>query len=198
MDNHARTSLLSLLILCFSLSTGCVSGPSQPVETIPPTSIDIVPEEAYTEEQLLALKENLVLQDDGTLRGIEASGEMSKILSLEKAQIENMNLAINEINESVLFGYFVIEPDFSNVAAPILLAARGYWWCVAKVLKCELLTVGCIAAAPACAASCAAVCTGTAGLGCVACVAACTAGGIALCDSAYDCWVQASDAGCIP
>lgn len=195
---NPRTYYLALLIVFLSMPLGCASQPPQAIVVKPTPTIELVPESAYTEEQLIALKEILVLNDNGTLRAIEPSTQIYKALKLSPNEVDNMNLAIDEINESVIFGYFIVQADFGNVAAPILLAARGYWWCVAKVLKCELLSAGCILAAPACVASCTAVCTGTAGLGCVACVTACTAGGIALCDSAYDCWVEADNAGCIP
>jgi len=81
-------------------------------------------------------------------------------------------------------------------------AQAAGWWdyckCVAKVLKCELYTAGCIAAAPACVGACAGVCVGTLGLACVACYVACAAGGVALCDTALDCWRDACRSGCVP
>lgn len=74
----------------------------------------------------------------------------------------------------------------------------GYCRCVGQVLKCELYTAGCIAAAPACVITCAEVCAGTLGLGCVACITACTAGAVALCETALNCWRTACNKGCVP
>jgi len=80
----------------------------------------------------------------------------------------------------------------------VLLANKGYWWCVWKIIKCGAYSAGCILAVPACVAACGSVCVGTVGLGCISCVVACTAGGVAICETAYDCWIEAKDAGCLP
>ena len=73
-----------------------------------------------------------------------------------------------------------------------------FWQCFFKVLKCELLTLGCIAAAPAAVLACEAVCAGTLGLGCATCIAYATGGAVALCDSALTCWKEAFEEACVP
>ncbi len=76
-------------------------------------------------------------------------------------------------------------------------AQWGYWRCVWQILKCEAISLGCLAAAPATVIACASACTVT-GPACIICMTAGLGGTVALCDSAWDCWSTAWDHGCIP
>ena len=80
----------------------------------------------------------------------------------------------------------------------VLLANEGYWWCVGKILKCQFFSAACILGAPACAATCAKACALTAGIVCIDCYVRCAAGTVAVCITAYNCWIAAKDAGCLP
>jgi hypothetical protein len=110
--------------------------------------------------------------------------------------VVNVSRQIN----SVIIGDNIFCQEGLGGAGGALYAAgkAGYWWCVAKILKCEVISAGCLASAPACMVACKTACVGSLGMGCVACVTACTGGAVALCDSAVDCWSDARNWSCIP
>lgn len=149
-----------------------------------------------TEELVAALGNELTLNPDGTLQTITGLTTPSGI-SLTPDGVDSLNGSIDLINQSVLAGEFNVAADFGNVAPALIFASKSYAWCVLKIIQCELYTAGCIAAAPAAAAACGAVCAGTAGIGCVSCIIAATAGGVAICESAYNCWSQAKKERCL-
>jgi len=69
--------------------------------------------------------------------------------------------------------------------------------CSPKVLWCEALTGACIASAPGAYVACKAVCVGSGGLSCLACINGAIVGTIEVCSSAYDCWKEAYNMGCV-
>ena len=144
-----------------------------------------------------ALAQNISVQSDGTIAPISSLSTPSGF-QLNAAGIVLLNQAIDTVNGAVKDENFVVASDLSNVTAALLFATLGYWECVFKVLKCEILTLGCIAAAPAAAVACAAVCEGTLGLACVACITAGAGATVALCDDALACWQEARKQGCVP
>ncbi len=150
---------------------------------------------AETMEMVRAVSEVLVQDDDGTFRPIGEPIVTESGFALEGEGLDALNAALTRMNDAAIEGDFAL--GVGNVPAALVYASFGYWGCVAKVLQCEVLTAACIAAAPAAAAGCAAVCVETAGLGCVACIATATGGVVAVCGSAYDCWVEARRQGCL-
>jgi hypothetical protein len=151
---------------------------------------------AETMEMVRAIEEALVSNEDGTLQPVREPIIAGEGLTLEGEGLIALNSAVERFNAQALEAGIVLDPAFVAVAA--YYASLGYWACVLKVLKCELLTAGCIAAAPAAVIACGEVCVGTLGLGCVACVVAAVGATIHICDSALDCWTEARREGCVP
>ncbi|GAI84024.1 unnamed protein product, partial [marine sediment metagenome] len=67
-----------------------------------------------------------------------------------------------------------------------------------KILEFELFLTACILGAPTCAFVCAKVCALSGGLLCTSCYVRCAAETVEFCTDAYDHWIEASDAGCVP
>lgn len=149
-----------------------------------------------TQEMVRAVSEVLVQNEDGTFQRVREPIVTESGFVLQGEGLAQLNEALSRMNEAAFAGDYVL--GLGNVPAALVFASLGYWACVAKVLKCELLTAGCIASAPAAALACAEVCAGTAGLGCAACIVAAVGGVVDICDSAYDCWVEARRQGCVP
>ncbi len=142
------------------------------------------------------LAKNLSVLPDGTLAKI--SGLSTTDFKLDAAGISELNSAIAVLNKSIAAGTMVLDADMGNVINPLMFATLGYWQCVFKILKCEALSVGCIAAVPGALIGCAAACEASIGLACVLCVSAAGGGAVALCDSAITCWQEAKKQRCIP
>ncbi|MGD2089021.1 MAG: hypothetical protein PVH61_22780 [Candidatus Aminicenantes bacterium] len=157
----------------------------------------MVPKDAFPDDMVQGLKSTLILNSEGTLSLPRGTPELiAQKMGLTVEELENLQTAIHMINDAVLNDNFVIEKDFRGVSKPLLLAAKGYWWCVGKILKCEIYSAGCIAAVPAAVAACGSACLGTIGFGCIACVITAGAAGVAICERAWDCWKAARDANC--
>ncbi len=167
-------------------------------QVVDKTTKDVIgiPSDA-TREIAAAIGSNLTVADDGTLGTIEGLSTDSGF-TLADAGLEQLNGAISVINDAVLAGDFIVDADLSNVTGALAFATLGYWQCVLKILKCEVLSAGCIASPGAAVVACAEVCAGTLGLGCVACISAASGGTIALCDAAVKCWQEAKKQRCIP
>ena len=159
-----------------------------------PSSAHSVPEETISK-----LMNILAIDESGKLKPVPLTSDVSKYLELRISEIQRMNKAIIMINNITTgSGRTIVEADKKILAKPLAMAAKGYWCCVLKILKCEAITAACIAGTPFCFAQCAKVCVGTLGLACVGCISACTGGAITVCEAALDCWQEARNEGCIP
>ncbi len=151
---------------------------------------------AETMELIRALESALAPNADGGFELLEQPIVTENGFALAGEGLVSLNEAIIHMNTEALEAGMTLGAN--QMVNAMIYAALGYWACVAKVLKCELLSLGCAAAVPAAVVACGEICVGTIGLGCVACVVAAIGGTVDICDSALDCWKEAKKEGCIP
>jgi len=144
----------------------------------------------YTEETVETLKLMLVLNDDGLLVHLPVDAYTEGRLGLTPEEIADLNDAMDTINETILNGDFRVEADFDNVAIPLILAAKGFWYCLGKAAECLLHSALCLSELAACTAACA---SPPCWAGCALCIMAYGPAIGPPCFDAVSCWTEFYD-----